>query len=199
MRIFIKKLFPALIIMIMSIIISCQDNGYDIEYQDGYPTKLAGNWIAYDYQLNKSDYLAALDTINKFDLSYQSEFDNFLNLIELNARSDKYDLVTALDPENDQNIIFNNIYNSGYRTRVVYDTTKFSTKLGEQLNKLTTGGLNVNYISLSGQLVEDSQGDILFIILGLYDNESALIESLFITAYRKTGFEDTDYQSLLGK
>ena len=153
---------------------SCEDSGYEIEYQDGYPNKLAGNWIAFDYQLTKENYVMAIDTINDFDLTTDEQFSRFAYLLEITGVSDQYDLVTALDP-NAQN------------------------RYKDQLEVINKGGYDITFVSLSGQMVEDSQGDMIFMVVGLFDEEKALLESLLIAAYRKTGFEDTEYRSLLNK
>lgn len=196
---YITAFAVTLALLAVPLFYSCKDDGYDIEYQDGYPNKLAGNWIAYDYQLNKNNYSGAIDSINRLDLSNTNEFNKLLQLLNLTAVSDKYNLVTALDPADNKNIIMNNLYDSGIRLRAAIDSNRFDARLNEQLDTINLTGLNVRYVSLSGQFIEDTDGDILFIIAGLYDIEKALLESLFVVAYRKTGFEDTDYQSLLKK
>ena len=198
-----KTFFTSLSGMILLIIIlllsSCEDSDYAVEYQEGYPNKLAGNWVAFDYQLTKENYLMVIDTINRFDLTIDTEFDKFAGLLEITSESDEYDLVTALDPYFENSIIFNNIYNSGIRTRVDYHDRLFEGRLKEQLEVINYGGYNITFVSASGQLVENSKGDIIFMVVGLYDKERTLLESVIIKAYRKTGFEDTEYRSLLNK
>ncbi|MBN2215113.1 MAG: hypothetical protein JW723_12795 [Bacteroidales bacterium] len=176
---------------------SCEDTGYKIEYQEGYPNRLAGNWIAVDYQLTKENYLVAIDTINDFDLTSDTKFYEFAELLEITGESDPYDLVSALDPYFQNSIIFNNIYDSGIRIRVDYNDRFFEGRLKDQLEMINYGGYNINFVSVSGQMVEDTQGDLIFMVVGLYDKEKTLLESLIIQAYRKTGFEDTEYRSLL--
>ncbi|MFO7657957.1 MAG: hypothetical protein R6W78_12920 [Bacteroidales bacterium] len=195
----IKYILMVSPIIFTLIIISCEEPGYDIEYQNGRPNILAGNWAAFDYQLEKSNHLLALDTINDFNLQSLTDFNSFVNLLNLTAVSDEYNLVTALDPADTSGLFINNIYDQGIRARTTHKQGKFDIRMGEQLNFLNQGGLNISFVSLSGQLVKDTEGDILFIVVGLYDYEKALLESLLITAYRKTGFEDTKYKSLLNK
>jgi hypothetical protein len=198
-----KTFFPALPGLIFMVIIfilsSCEDSGYEIEYQDGYPNKLAGNWIAFDYQLTKENYMMAIDTINDFDLTTDEQFSRFAYLLEITGVSDQYDLVTALDPNAQNSIIFNNIYNSNIRASVGFQDRFFEGRLKDQLEVINKGGYDITFVSLSGQMVEDSQGDMIFMVVGLFDEEKALLESLLIAAYRKTGFEDTEYRSLLNK
>ena len=196
-RIF-RSAFSGLVLsFVIFLLSSCEDSGYEIEYQEGYPNKLAGNWIAFDYQLTKENYLVAIDTINHFDLTDNTKFDKFIRLLEITGESDEYDLVSALDPYFQNSIIFNNIYNSGIRMRVDYQDRFFEGRLKDQLEVINKGGYNITFVSASGQLVEDAKGDMIFMVVGLYDQERALLESMLIAAYRKTGFEDTEYRSLL--
>lgn len=181
------------------LLIACEDTGYEIEYQDGYPNKFAGNWIAYDYQLTKDNYIMAIDTINDFNMTDDIQFGRFIDLLEITGESDEYDLVTALDPYFQNSIIFNNIYNSGIRARVDYQDNLFEGRYKDQLEVINKGGYDITFVSLSGQMIEDPDGDMIFMVVGLYDEEKALLESLLVAAYRKTGFEDTEYRSLLNK
>ena len=198
-----KTLFSAIpltaFIAVVLLLISCEESGYEIEYQDGYPNKLAGNWVAFDYQLTKENYMMAIDTINYFDLTFDTQFSMFVDLLEITGESDEYDLVTALDPYFQNSIIFNNIYNSGIRTQIDYQDNLFEGRYKDQLEVINKGGYDITFVSLSGQMIEDPDGDMIFMVVGLYDKEQALLESLLIAAYRKTGFEDTEYRSLLSK
>ena len=198
-----KTLFSAIphtaFIAVVILLISCEESGYEIEYQDGYPNKLAGNWVAFDYQLTKENYMMAIDTINYFDLTFDTQFSMFIDLLEITGESDEYDLVTALDPYFQNSIIFNNIYNSGIRTQIDYQDNLFEGRYKDQLEVINKGGYDITFVSLSGQMMEDPDGDMIFMVVGLYDKEQALLESLLIAAYRKTGFEDTEYRSLLSK
>ena len=184
---------------LLFLLFACEDPGYEIEYQDGYPNKLAGNWVAFDYQLTKENYMMAIDTINDFDLTSVTEFYRFADLLETTAVSDEYDLVTALDPYFENSIIINNIYNSGIRTCVFYQDNFFEGRYKDQLEVINKGGYDITFVSLSGQMIEDPEGDMIFMVVGLYDKERALLESMLVAAYRKTGFEDTEYRSLRNK
>ncbi len=193
----VLPVLSGMVLLISALLLfSCEDPEYEIDYQDGYPNKLAGNWIATDLQLTKENYLMAVDTINHFDLTDYPQFLNFAGLLEITGESDSYDLVSALDPYFQNSIIFSNIYNSGIRIRVDYDDRFFEGRLKDQLEVINYGGYNINFVSASGQMIEDPQGDMLYIVVGLYDQEKALVESMIIEAYRKTGFEDTDFRSL---
>ena len=177
----------------------CEDQKYEIDYQNGYPNKLAGNWIAVDYQLSRNNYFMVIDTINDFDLSNSQEFSRFASLLEITSASGDYDMATALDPNNAANLILNNLYNSGVRTRAGIIDKYIDVRLSEQLDLINHGGYGIAYVSVSGQLAEKTEGDVLYLIVGLFDNNKALFDAVIIEAFRKTGFEDTDYQSLLGK
>lgn len=194
----ILPVLSGMVLLISALLLfSCEDPDYEIEYQEGYPNKLAGNWVAFDYQLTKENYMMAIDTINHFDLANDMHFEKFVGLLEITGESDQYDLVTALDPFFENSIIISNIYNSGIRMQVDYHDLFFEGRLKDQLEVINNGGYNINFVSASGQMIEDPQGDMFFMVVGLYDQEKALVESMLIAAYRKSGFEDTDYQSLL--
>ena len=65
------------IISILVNLTSCEDESYDVDYQEGYPNVLAGNWMAIEFQNA---------TVVNGQITYA---DNI---------SDYYDLVSALDP-----------------------------------------------------------------------------------------------------
>src|SRR4030042_3153495 len=171
----LQALSGMVLLIIILLLSSCEYPGDEIEYQEGYPNRLAGNWVAFDYQLTKENYLIAIDTINRFDLTSDTELDKFIRLLEITNESDEYDLVTALDPYFQSSIIFNNIYNSGIRTRVDYHDRFFEGRYKDQLEVISNGGYNITFVSASGQLVEDSQGDMIFMVVGLYDKERTLL------------------------
>lgn len=178
--------------------VSCEKKEYDIEYQDGYPNILAGNWIASDYQIPKENYAKVLDTINDFDLNNLGQFSQFINTLDLISQSDDYEFVSALDPNTDSLLVLSNIYGSGIRTKVKYNHKKLESRFSDQLEIINYGGYGIYYTSVSGQLVQDEEnGDFLCLIIGIYDKDKELFDSMLMIAYRKTGFEDTNYQSLL--
>lgn len=170
----INKYFQAILIVLTIIINACQDNDYNIEYAEGYPNKLAGNWIAYEFQGGA------------YDLSKLS--------------SEEYNLVTALDPNSTDSLVIDNIYNSGVRVKTRYIGNYFSVAHGRQLEVINMGQYGIYSVSVYGQLQHDSkEGDYLVMNVGLYDQYSARFDTVFILAFRKTGFEDVDYQSIFDK
>ncbi len=180
-------------------LVACNDQDYEIDFQNGYPDKLAGNWIAADYQLTKDNYLTVIDTINDFDLSSTAGFQNFINLLEITAGSDKYDLTTALDPNSTGKVIINNLYNSGVRVRAGINDKFIEARLAEQLDLINHGIYGIAYVSVSGQILQHADSDVLYLIVGFYDDQMALFDAVIVEAFRKTGFEDTEYQSMLNK
>jgi hypothetical protein len=170
----VYKYFPALFVILTIILHACQDKDNTIEYAEGYPNKLAGNWIAYEFQGGA------------YDLSKLS--------------SEEYNLVTALDPNSSDSLIIDNIYNSGVRVKTHFLGNNFSASHGRQLELINMGQYGIYSVSVDGQFQHDSkEGDYLIMNVGLYDHYSALIDTVFILAFRKTGFEDIDYQSIFDK
>jgi len=167
----ILRFFPYnklnLILCFFLLLAGCEENDYDIEYQDGYPNRLAGNWEAYEFQGGTFDP------------------DNV---------AEPYDLVTALDPGSDDSLVIDNIYNSGIRVKTWYSGSIFSVTKGKQLEVINMGRYGVHSVSLEGELIEDDdEGDYMLINAGLYDKYDALVDTVFLVAYRKTGFEDVNY------
>ncbi len=168
------------IIFIFALLIgftSCNKDDYTVEYQSGYPNKLAGNWRAVEYQ--------NAEVVNDRVIS----FDNI---------SDPFDLVSALDPNSEDSLVFDNIYDSNIRVKVQYNDSTFSVVKGRQLEVINYGRYGIYYVSIDGRYNYDEvYGDYLTIHVGLYDKYSALFDTMFVAAFRKTGFEDTEYESLL--
>jgi len=141
---------------------------YEIEYQDGYPNVLAGYWKAYDIEFTDNGLVP---------LDYEP-----------------YDLITALDPNNENNLIIDNIYNSNQRVRTFINRSSdgFYIIKGEQLEKVNAQ-YDIKTISIDGEYRDDPEsGEILLIFTGLYDKYDDLYDSVIVVAYRKTGFEDVD-------
>lgn len=193
-----KKIFYFLLLIII-INGSCEDNSYKIEYQKGYPNRLAGNWLAYDIEISQQKFQQLFDTIQNFDLENNEQLKKFIDLINFDNFSDRYNLTSALDPNRDGFIIFDNINNKSNRVRVSYYENKFITRFAPQLDYINKTYNKIEYISVSGQLIrrEKENDDILIFITGLYNYDKIIQKSLIIIAFRKTGFEDVDYQSLL--
>ncbi len=170
----INYFFIAFSIVIMFFFDACEDKDYTIEYAEGYPSKLAGNWIAYEFQGGA------------YDLSKLS--------------SDDYNLITAIDPNSSDSLIIDNIYNSGVRVKTQCRGYYFNVDHGRQLEVINMGQYGIYSVSVDGKLQYDSkEGDYLVMYVGLYDQYAALVDTVFILAFRKTGFEDIDYQSIFDK
>ncbi len=156
---------------------SCEDDSYTIEYQDGYPDKLAGNWRAIEFQ----NATVVNDRITDAD-----------------DVSDYFDLVTALDPNSEDSLVINNIYDSNIRIKVYYEDNSFGVTKGRQLEVINRGQYDIYYVSVNGKyIIDEDYGDYLAMHIGLYDKYSSLFDTMYVVAFRKTGFEDVDYESLL--
>jgi len=185
-------------IIILLVVVCCKDDSYNIEYQKGYPNRIAGNWYAYDIEISENKYQQLFDTIQYFDLENNDQLKKFLLMIDLDNLSDRYNLTSALDPAREGFFIIDNINNNGNRVRCSYLINKFVTKFSPQLNLINKEINKIEYISISGQLIrkENESNDILLFITGLYDKNKIAQKYLLIIALRKTGFEDVNYQSL---
>jgi hypothetical protein len=150
---------------------SCQKDDYDIVYPAGNPSYLVGNWRAFEFQGGA------------FDLS---------------RLADEYDLVTALDPNSTDSLVIDNLYDSKIRVKVHFQDSSFSVSHGRQLEVINRGQYGVYAVSVSGEFQHsEADGDYMVMNIGLYDQYADLLDTLLIWSFRKTGFEDTDYQSLL--
>ncbi len=174
----IKYIFILLaIVCILVNLTSCEDNSYDIEYQEGYPNVLAGNWVAIEFQNA---------TVVNGQITYA---DNV---------SDYFDLVSALDPNSNDSLVIDNIYDSNIRVKVHYENDTFKVTKGRQLEVINYGQYDIHYVSVDGNYNYDEEaGEYLTMHIGLYDSYSALFDTMYVVAFRKTGFEDVDYESLL--
>jgi hypothetical protein len=112
--------------------------------------------------------------------------------------SDEYDLVTALDPNSNDSLVIDNIYNSGVRVKTFFKGSLFYVADGRQLEVINQGQYGIYRVSVDGELLtSEEDGDYLVMTVGLYDQYAAVVDTVLIYAFRKTGFEDVDYQSLL--
>lgn len=171
------SLFLIFITVLFISLESCNKDEYTVEYQQGYPNFLAGNWWAVEYQNAK--------VVGNRVVS----FDNI---------SDPFDLVSALDPNSEDSLVFDNIYDSDIRVKVHFDDSTFSVVKGGQLEVINYGQYGIYYVSIDGKYNYDEvYGDYLTMHVGLYDKFSALYDTMFVAAFRKTGFEDSEYESLL--
>lgn len=182
-----KKIYLISLLLILIIVFACSDDEPEIEYQEGYPNRLAGNWVVF-------------------------EFPN----ADLSTLYSPYDMVTALDPNREGYVIIDNLYNSDIRVRAeIVADTGFVVFHGSQLNyssenygieSITAFGfVNDNpiivefvytlalytYPDMAFEL-EDIE-DALYIEAGFYDQQNALVDSVLIVGYRKTGFEEVEY------
>jgi hypothetical protein len=172
-----SMILTLLILAMMLVLSSCEDESYTIEYQEGYPNELAGNWRAIEFQ----NATVVNDLI--------TDYDNI---------SDYFDLVTALDPNNQDSLVIDNIYDSNIRIKVHYHDSTFSISKGSQLEVINQGQYDIYYVSVNGKyIIDEEYGDYMAMHIGLYDKYSALFDTMYVVAFRKTGFEDVDYESLL--
>jgi hypothetical protein len=162
---------------------------YVIEYQNNYPNKLAGNWVAFEFQGGSLD--GAVST-------------------------EPYDLVTSLDPNRPGSMILDKLYASDVRIRAEYVDSAFSVIIGENLEKVSTNNYDIHYVSLDGYITSNpvllstlyqlatiyfedmafeysDLEDLIFLRAGFYDQLKAQIDTVLILGYRKTGFEEVSY------
>ena len=182
-----KKSTLSIFITLM-VLFSCTKNDYEIEYQDGYPNRLADNWVSFEFQGGDIEG----------------------NILE------PYDLVTALDPNREGYLIVDKLYGSDIRVRAEYNDTAFSVNMGNQLEMISTDTYGIQFISINGYVTEnpvltnlafdlallfyesvsfqrDDIEDVIFMRAGFYDEYKARIDTVLILGYRKTGFEDVEY------
>jgi hypothetical protein len=182
----VKKLGYCIIVFLL--ILSCSEKT-EIEYANGYPNLLAGNWVVFQFQGG--------------DIGGQL--------------TGPYDMVSALDPNHNNKLILDNIYNSGNRARlqILGDTGFFAHKTN-QLDVINFGNYNIHTMSVDGYIndnpviknfvyrlalssfenisfEESDISEIIFFRAGLYDEYDTKVDSIMIMGYRKTGFEDVNY------
>ena len=175
-------------VLFIAVLVSCTKQEYDIDYQKNYPDKLADNWIAFEFQGG--------DIEGKI--------------------LPPYDLVTALDPNRDGYLIIDKIYDSDSRVRASYSDSSFTVLMGDQLEMISTNTYGIKYLSIEGYVTgnpvltnlaydlamafyenmafypEDIK-DVIFLRAGFYDEYRAIIDTVLILGYRKTGFENIEY------
>ncbi|MBN2521742.1 MAG: hypothetical protein JXB24_00630 [Bacteroidales bacterium] len=178
----------AIVLFLVSSLMSCIQKDYDIGYQDDYPNKFAGNWIVFEFP--------------------GGEIGNTLY--------EPYDLVTSLDPNNRGYMIIDKLYNSDTRVRAEYSDSAFYVCMGEQLEQISTNTYDIEYISVDGYItanpvlinmaynfaalsfesisfeISDIE-DIIYMHAGFYDAYKTVVDTVLIIGYRKTGFEETTY------
>ncbi|MBN1117016.1 MAG: hypothetical protein JXA77_07425 [Bacteroidales bacterium] len=177
-------------ILILAFILKSCSEGIDVNYADGYPYAMAGNWVVFEFQ--------------------GGDLDGHL--------SDPYDMSTALAPNDDNMLVINNLYNSDTRIKVpILNDTGFFAYKTDQLEVINMGRYDIHKISIEGYIQEnfiltdfiyslaeysfkniaftaDDIDEILFFRAGYYDAYDALVDTVLVFGYRKTGFEDVDYK-----
>jgi hypothetical protein len=174
------------LIFLLILFVSCDKN--EIEYQDGYPSMLADNWIVFEFRGG----------------NIEGEI------------LDPYSISTALDPNRSGYLIIDQLYDSDIRVRVPYADTSFSIVMGEQLEIIGTNNHDVKFVSIDGYITTNPVltsftydlasyffenisfnssdiEDVLFIRAGLYDSYHAPVDTFLLIGYRETGFENVDY------
>ena len=178
----------ALSILALLLLSGCKKDKSTVD-QNGYPDKLADNWIA--FELHGGSISGA---------SYEP-----------------YDLVTSLDPNHDGYVLLDKLYASDIRVRAPYtQDTIIHVDKGDQLELVSKNTYNVAYVSLDGYITtnpfwinaswqlaniyypnlsfqQSDIQDVLYLHAGYYDKYNALIDTVLLIAYRKTGFENVSY------
>jgi len=167
------RIFQLLLCLSVSMVVftSCQQDENNIIYPNGNPNFLIGNWRAFEFQGGA------------FDLS---------------RMANEYDLVTALDPNSADSLVIDNLYDSKIRVKVHFQDSSYTVSHGRQLEVINWGQYGVYAVSVDGKFqYSEADGDYMVMNVGLYDQYTDLLDTILIYAFRKTGFEDVDYQSLL--
>ena len=176
-----KKVIVLMVLFSAVLYNSCKKEDpydYTIEYQDGYPSKFTGSWNAFDFSLGSTGSVV---------------------LIDFNP----YNLITALDPNTNEKLILDNVYNSSLRVRADLDQIQetFYVEKGDQLEsanaiykveKITLIGFYDDCLIQGFAEEFDVETKGLNIFIGLYDEYGNLFDSIYTYAARKTGFEDLD-------
>lgn len=113
-------------------------------------------------------------------------------------------------------MILDKLYNSDVRVRAEHNDSAFSVQMGEQLEQIGTNTFDIEYVSIDGYItvnpilidltyyfasesfenisfeISDIE-DVIYMHAGFYDKYRALVDTVLIVGYRKTGFEETNY------
>lgn len=168
-----KQLKYLLFLLISVLIIACEEETYEVEYQSGYPNVLAGNWTAFDFPGGV--------------FSLESNYDG------------PYDLVTALDPNSRDSLVLSNIYDTGVRVKAKISGQTFTVTKGKQLDVINDGQFGISHVSVEGEVIQASRGDeqdVIILLVGMYDQFNAQVDSVLIYGFRKTGFENIEGQNI---
>lgn len=182
------KYYKILVLFIFAFLLSCEENGDELEFADGYPSDLADNWIAFEF--------------------LGGDFDGTV--------LQPYKLVTSLDPNRNGSLIIDRIYNADVRVRTAYNDSAFTVVMGDQLELINTNNYGIEFISIEGYVTtnpvltnlafdlaktffeniafyESDIEDVILMRAGFYDAYKTRIDTVLILGYRKTGFEDVTY------
>ncbi|NBC83150.1 MAG: hypothetical protein GVY19_07185 [Bacteroidetes bacterium] len=158
---------------ILLLTMACEEE-QQVDYQEGYPNRMAGNWYVYDF----NGKFVSIDSLHQIDIQNPEMFEG------------PYYLSTALDPESDDSIVIQNIYNANVRVKARLDSNRFFTTYGKQLEVFNLGGDSIRYVSLEGYIIDGNDGDIIVMTIGLYQTKHTNYDSIFTYGFRKTGWED---------
>lgn len=161
----------------------------EIKYANGYPDKLAGNWIVFEFPAGELG----------------------------NQYSSPYYMTTALDPNMDSSLVIDNLYNAKFRVKssIKGDTGFFAFKT-QQLEVTNKGDYDIDKITIEGYIndnfvikdfmyrlavysfpnmsfTEDNMSEIIFFRAGYYNKNDELVDTVMIMGYRMTGFENVTY------
>ena len=184
-----KRYVKILIFFLTILCTHCMKEDYIIEYQDDYPNKLAGNWVAFEFQGGTLEDAVA---------------------------AEPYDLVTSLDPNRPGYMILDKLYAADVRIRAEYADSAFFVEMGENLEKVSTNNYDIDYASIDGYITSNpvllstlyqlallyyenitfersDLEDLIFLRAGFYDRMKAQVDTVLILGYRKTGFEEVTY------
>jgi hypothetical protein len=172
-----KLLLRTCLALILLFLVACENKeDYQIEYASGNPSPFVGNWIAYEFQGG-----------NPFETGL-----TYNDYIILDTVGGEYDLVTALMPSDPSQLIIDNLYNSDVRVMAKIDSDSVKVVKGPQLDVINKP-YDIETVSVKGVLKDFEEiSDVLTLEVGMYDKTDILVDTVFIVALRKTGFEEVD-------
>lgn len=167
------KKYGAILGCMLFFTLACEKEA-SIDYQPGYPDRMAGNWYVYDFQ----GKFVHIDSLHQINIDEPDLFEG------------PYYLSTAMDPNHKDSLVIQNIYNANLRVKAKLDSNRFFTVYGDQLEVFNRGGDSIFYVSLEGYVIDGSEGDRIVMTIGLYDKNQQYYDSIFTYGFRKTGWED---------
>jgi hypothetical protein len=172
------------------VMLSCEKGNDEIKYASGYPSKLAGNWVVFQFQGGNLE----------------------------GELAEPYDMVTALSPNEKNTLILDNLYNTKTRIKAtIQGDTGFFAYNNDQLEVINYGNGAIEKVSIEGYIndnfllkhfiyqlaqlsfpdmafTEDAISEIIFFRAGYYDAYGSVTDTVMVMGYRKTGFEDEVYE-----